>query len=232
MRAIDGLLKIVVNQDAAELRLAPRRPPRLVHDGQERALTMPATSPELLRSLLGDLLSPHQAVLDAGGTASFPYRSESGVDFDVVVQHQPTTDGPELDVRFTRHVAGRGGHADPAPEAPGEPDLPPGLGSVLAQAVALGASDVHLTQGRPPIARVDGALRPLPGVEPPDVAALLRDRAQLERVRAGRSVDLGLDVAGAGRLRVNVYAPGDGLAAAFGCSRARRRRSPRSTCPR
>ena len=47
------------------------------------------------------------------------------------------------------------------------------------------------------------------------MSALLRDRTQLERVLAGRSVDLGLDIPAVGRLRVNVYAAGDGLAAAI-----------------
>src|SRR5262249_49343826 len=52
-------------------------------------------------------------------------------------------------------------------------------------------------------------------VDPPDVAALLRDAAQAERLRAGRSVDLGVDVSSLGRLRVNVYAAAEGLSAAI-----------------
>jgi len=77
------------------------------------------------------------------------------------------------------------------------------------------ASDIHLTEGRAPIVRVDGELRTLHDIEPPDVSALVRDPAQAERLRAGRSVDLGLDVPSLGRLRVNLYAATDGLSAAI-----------------
>lgn len=216
MRAIDGLLKIMVTQEATELRLAPNRPPRLFRGSEERVLTMPATSPELLQSLLGDLLSPHQAALRERGDASFVYRSETGVDFDVTVHREPAADDAGLDVRFAWRAAGGG--SDPrgavsGARAAAEPSPP--IGAVLARAVALGASDVHLTEGRPPIARVDGELRTLHGLEAPELSALLQERVQLERVRAGHSVDLGLDVPAIGRLRVNVYAAGDGLCAAI-----------------
>jgi twitching motility protein PilT len=213
MRPIDGLLKIVLNQEAAELRLTPHRPPRLMQNGEERELTMPATSPALFDALVGELLSPHRAALSDGREASFAYRTEGGADFDVVVS-KPTAGAADLEVRFVRPGAGRIAPAPVPSVSPDTSDLPPALAATVARAVALGASDVHLTQGQPPIARVDGELQPMHGMDPPDVAALLRDQAQLERVRGGRSVDLGFDVAGAGRVRVNVYAAGDGLAAA------------------
>jgi twitching motility protein PilT len=214
MRAIDGLLSIVVNQEATDLRLGANRRPRLFRGSEERALTMPATSSEMLESLLGDLLSPHQAAMRERGSASFVYRSDAGVDFDVIVSRQPEADGAGLDACFTRRATGR--ECDAAvPGVRAAPQLSAVLGAVLAKAAALGASDVHLTQGRPPIARVDGELRTLRGVESPEISALLQDRTQLERVLAGRSVDLGLDVPAIGRLRVNVYAAGDGLCAAI-----------------
>jgi twitching motility protein PilT len=215
MAAIDGLLNIVVNQEATELRLTAHRPPRLFRGGEERPLTMPATSPEVLESLLGALLAPHESVMRERGSASFAYRSESGVDFDVIVDRLPVAEGSGLDAHFTRRAAGGGASDGTASEVRAAAELSPVIGTVLARAAALGASDVHLAQGRPPIVRVDGELRTLHGVESPDVSALLQDRAQLERVHAGRSVDLGLDVPDVGRLRVNVYAAGDGLSAAI-----------------
>ena len=216
MAAIDSLLNIVVNQEATELQLTAHRPPRIFRGSEEQALTMPATSPEVLESLLGALLSPHMVAVRERGSASFAYRSEVGVDFDVVVHRLPVAEGSGLDVRFARRVAAGsddsdGGPADVRPPA----DLSPVIGAVLARARALGASDVHLTQGRPPIARVDGELMAMDGVEPPEVSALLADPIQRERVLAGRSADLGLDVPGVGRLRVNVYAAGEGLSAAI-----------------
>ena len=37
------------------------------------------------------------------------------------------------------------------------------LHDILAQAVELGASDLHLKFGQPPVVRIDGALAPLDG---------------------------------------------------------------------
>jgi twitching motility protein PilT len=210
MASIDGLLGIVVNQEATELRLGANRRPRLFRGSEERPLTLPATSPEMLESMLRDLLSPHQAAIRERGRASFAYRSEAGVDFEVVVSRQPGTSDADLDVSFMRAAA-----RAPDPAAPAEGQVPAVIDPVLARAAALGASDIHLTEGRAPIVRVDGELRTLRDIEPPDVSALVRDPAQAERLRAGRSVDLGLDVPSLGRLRVNLYAAADGLSAAI-----------------
>ncbi len=215
MRAIDGLLDIVVNQDATGLRLVTGESPRLLRGSDERALTMPPTSAEVLETLLGQLLAPHQATLREGRPVTFIHRSAAGIDFEVVARRVPGGDRPGLDVHFQRHGAGAGAPAIAADAAAAAPALPPGLGALLATASGLGASDVHLTDGRPPIARVGGELRPLPGAEPVAVSSLLRDHTQLERVLAGDSIDLGLDVPPIGRLRINVYGSGEGLSAAI-----------------
>src|SRR5262245_50178834 len=102
MASIDGLLGIVVSQEATELRLGANRRPRLFRGGEERPLTLPATSPEMLESMLRDLLSPHQTAIRERGRASFAYRSEAGVDFDVIVSRQPGTSDADLDVCFMR----------------------------------------------------------------------------------------------------------------------------------
>jgi twitching motility protein PilT len=216
VKAIDGLLNIVSRQEATELRLASNRPPRLFRGTEELSLTMPATSGAALQSLLGDLLTPHEESLSRAGSVSFVHRSTVAGEFDVGVSRRAAPDGPDYEVRFVRGGVALEVESGPAPASPGASagELPAAIGAVLAKAVALGASDVHLTEGKPPVVRVDGELRTLRGVEPPPVAALLRDSAQLERVLAGRGVDLGLDVADVGRLRINVYAAGDGLCAA------------------
>jgi twitching motility protein PilT len=208
MRAIDSLLGIMAIQEATELRLAADRPPRLVGGREERPLAMPATSVEVLQSMLGSLLSPHEEALRTSGVASFTYRSEAGDEYDVTVSRGSAAEGTGLDVRF---AAARGGVRSGVDAAEA---MSPSIAAVLERAAALGASDVHLTEGQPPIVRVDGELRTLLDVDPPDVSALLQRPAQRERVLAGRSVDLGLDVPTIGRLRVNVYAAGGRLAAA------------------
>ena len=199
MSAIDGLLGIVVTQEAHELHLAVDHPPRILRGDDERILRMPATSPETMRSLVGDLLTPHEATLRTRGTAAFRYRSGTGTDFDVVVRRTTTPDS--LEVRFTRRTTAAAATRDPdestasagsastsraAPASGAGTALPRVLGAVVEAAAALRASDVHLTEGAPPIVRVDGELRPLRGVETPDVAALL-PRSGPARRRARRA---------------------------------------------
>jgi twitching motility protein PilT len=99
---------------------------------------------------------------------------------------------------------------------------------LLRAAVGLGASDLHLTVGRPPMARIDGALVPLPlggllaetvdDLTPADTEGLLRallsdddwDRFERELER-----DLSFDVPGLSRFRVNIYRQRGSFGAAF-----------------
>ena len=57
MARIDSLLSIVVQQGADELRLGTDRDPRMFAAGVPRRLTVPSTSEETLRTLLGDTLA-------------------------------------------------------------------------------------------------------------------------------------------------------------------------------
>ncbi len=72
------------------------------------------------------------------------------------------------------------------------------LDAVLTRAVGMGASDVHLKVGQPPVVRKDGELVVLEGVEPlddSDLDGVLRDvtvvapgrRESLRRERRARS---------------------------------------------
>jgi twitching motility protein PilT len=95
---------------------------------------------------------------------------------------------------------------------PGEP-----LRRLLQQAVALGASDLHLRSGEGPLVRVNGRLLPLDEGRADSVEALLEgllDGPARQRLAAGRSVDLAAWVSGAGRFRLNVYRSSEGLAVA------------------
>lgn len=221
MKAIDSLLGIVVRQEASELRLASNRPPRLFRGSEELSLTMPATSAASLLALVGDLVEPHEGALRERGSAVFAYRSADAGDFEVSVSRKGAAEAPDYELRFARRSAAPSAprRAAVAPSAApraaaADADAAASIGPVLQQAVKLAASDVHLTQGRPPIVRVDGELRVLHDADSPDITSLVPDPAQLERVLAGHAIDLGLDVAGVGRLRVNVYASEDGLSAA------------------
>ena len=97
-----------------------------------------------------------------------------------------------------------------APSSPPPPDEPPtpALQRLLAAAFAMRASDLHLTDGQPPLVRVDGALRRLAD-EAVDLAATVG--ASLIH---GFSGDAGLDIPGMGRARLHVFRTSEGLAAA------------------
>jgi twitching motility protein PilT len=90
------------------------------------------------------------------------------------------------------------------------PDLAPtpALLQLLAAAFAVRASDLHLTDGQPPLVRVDGALQRLAD-EPVDLTATVG--ASLLR---GFSADVGVDAPGTGRARLHVFRTSEGMAAA------------------
>jgi twitching motility protein PilT len=96
-----------------------------------------------------------------------------------------------------------------APPLPAAEELPPpALLPLLGAALALRASDLHLTDGKPPVVRIDGSLRRL-SEEPVELSAALP--ASLAR---GRSSDASVELPGAGRARVHVFRTSEGLCAA------------------
>ncbi len=71
---VDGLLGILVQQGATELRLGTGRPPRMFHNGTQKKLAVPETGDEELRHLLGALVTPERdAELRAGKRAELTY---------------------------------------------------------------------------------------------------------------------------------------------------------------
>ena len=84
-----------------------------------------------------------------------------------------------------------------------------GLSDLLREAVARGASDLHLTAGAPPTVRVDGDLVPLEspvltGEATRVMVEELLDTGRLAELDCSGESDLGYSAAG-GRFRVNVY---------------------------
>ena len=114
-----------------------------------------------------------------------------------------------------------GAHDRPAePSGPGAAAEPLDMSAALEAMVAAGASDLHLTAGSPPMIRVHGSLRALPG---PDLApeplreavyALLTQR-QRARYEEHLELDLAHSAPGLARFRVNVYRQRDSVGAAF-----------------
>ena len=81
---------------------------------------------------------------------------------------------------------------------------------LLETCIKRGASDLHLTVGRPPTLRLHGRLRPLETkvLEPEDTVALMKaitpQRAQQELQEQG-GTDFGFEYSEAGRFRTSVF---------------------------
>ncbi len=105
--------------------------------------------------------------------------------------------------------------AAPAPTRPSLLESPSGaLARLVSSAGALGASDLHLVQGKPPIARVHGRLRQMSD-EPVDLAEVLPpDHARESPHEPTAAVDAAIDFGAAGRVRLHVFRSSEGLAAA------------------
>lgn len=97
-------------------------------------------------------------------------------------------------------------------------DLGP-LAPLLARAMALGASDLHLGEAEVPVIRVDGRLRVLPGMGvteglEADLVDALSAAGRAELARTG-AVDFAVDLGAEGRVRGNAYRHSGGLALAL-----------------
>ncbi|TCJ16675.1 type IV pilus twitching motility protein PilT [Rubrobacter taiwanensis] len=95
-----------------------------------------------------------------------------------------------------------------------------GLNDYLFDALALGASDLHVTVGVPPMVRVDGEIRALG--DPPLTSAVARDliydilsNEQRRRLENDWELDFAYSLPWIARFRVNVYFQRGSLGAAF-----------------
>jgi twitching motility protein PilT len=95
------------------------------------------------------------------------------------------------------------------------------IDELLEQSVALGASDLHVTVGSPPVVRVRGSLSALEGAEPLDAEATqallyrILSTEQQKRLELDRQIDFAHEVPGVARFRVNVYFQRESLGAAL-----------------
>jgi twitching motility protein PilT len=97
------------------------------------------------------------------------------------------------------------------------------LDLLLAHAVQLGASDVHLKIGRPPVLRLDGTLTPLPDASPltdADLESVLRSVTEtvphrLESFRTEGELDLAYTSGDLPRFRINGFRQRGAVSFAF-----------------
>ncbi len=96
----------------------------------------------------------------------------------------------------------------------------PELDHLLDEALSMGASDLHLTIGVPPVVRVNGSLVPLGQTKlmPQDTQEMIYGiltQAQREHLERNWEYDFSYSLPGKGRFRVNVYYQRGSVAAAF-----------------
>ncbi len=228
MNALHSLLKMVVAQQADELRLGVERAPVVLTEGVPKNLTLAETGERVLRQMLGSLLSPEaeaslargaefNSIHDAGdglGVYQVHFQPrlqrEAGFDVTLTTAREPTQTvnlAPESP-RMTptpREMAAQ--LVSPSPRAAPQRSpvaATPALEALLARAAVVGASDIHVREGEPAYARVDGKLRLL--VERPhDISELL---GVAESATAEHSADLALDSLSAGRVRLHTFLAG------------------------
>ena len=95
------------------------------------------------------------------------------------------------------------------------------LPELLKITVDMGGSDLHLTTSSAPLVRVDGALRPLPNMEPLGAAetkqlaySVLTD-SQKKRFEESQELDMAFGIRGLARFRCNVFNQKGAVAAVY-----------------
>ncbi|MDD5137420.1 MAG: type IV pilus twitching motility protein PilT [Candidatus Omnitrophica bacterium] len=89
---------------------------------------------------------------------------------------------------------------------------------LLKHIVAKGASDLHLTPGLPPMMRMNGILEKLEDeiLESAQIQEMVaKILPEDKRLAPGEEIDLGIEIKGMARFRINVYYDRNGLCAAF-----------------
>src|SRR5690606_172111 len=92
---------------------------------------------------------------------------------------------------------------------------------LLTKMIELGASDMHLVVGLPPVVRVHGACEPLAGMpvlNPTDTQDLIysvMNEDQIAEYEANMECDLSFGIKGLSRFRLNVYRDRGSVVAAF-----------------
>lgn len=92
--------------------------------------------------------------------------------------------------------------------------------SLLGFAVRNSASDIHLSEGYPPIVRIDGKLQPIKGKtinkeDMEDVIVQILDDYQMDKLRKNLEIDFGYSVPGLANFRANAFYKLGGYGLAF-----------------
>ena len=235
MSAVDGMLQMIVEQNARGLRLAAGSPARIIDSSgtSQEASSQELTRQEILQ-LVGPIV-PEQARrrLPQESTVDFDYASPSGP-FKVTILRN----GSEIAVSFAPDATGPAAPPSPAvpaaPLVPGEeipPPAPPTPSVILRGHPidrlfrvlwASQGSDLHLSAGMPPLMRKDGQIQVLEpegeALSGDDITKLLdpiMPAARRDELASCHDTTFAYEVIGLGRFRAKVFADRKGRGAVF-----------------
>ncbi len=244
MARIDSLLSIAIDQGANELRIGSNREPKMLAYGVPKRLNIPAMTTDMVKEMMGEILSPErEEALRAKGRVETPYQSEKVGGFQVTLTQRPdgidavflragargpargapTPTAAQAQPPAQTQTQAPGAQTPAQTQAQAQTTEPKGgatpsesLVRLLAKAEALGASDLHLCEGEPPAARIDGQLRrfdeePLTSLHD----AFVWEGNAEAHLASGGSIDAAADIPELGRVRLHLYATSVGPAAAI-----------------
>jgi twitching motility protein PilT len=235
MSAVDGMLQMIVEQNARGLRLAAGSPARIIDSS---GTSLEASSQELTRQEILQLVGP---IVPEQARRRLP--QESTVDFDYVSPSGPfkvtiLRNGSEIAVSFAPDATASAAPPAPAvaaaPLVPGEETPPPApptpsvilrghpIDRLFRVLWASQGSDLHLSAGMPPLMRKDGQIQVLEAeaeaLGGDDITRLLdpiMPPARRDELASRHDTTFAYEVIGLGRFRAKVFADRKGRGAVF-----------------
>jgi len=228
MAYVDKLIEAAQGFPGHTIRLAPGEQVSLISGDERRPMSNQPLVANQITALLREILPESERQLfESNGTVKFSYSSPSG---DAEVEGRMVGDAPHLRIVPRPARAGHGAVAS-APAAtpvaatnghvPAQERSSAGIDAMLVEMVEAGASDLHLTSGRPPMFRKDGRLVLLSRQEPLDsqevgelLYAITPEDKQREFER-DMDCDLSYEIADVARFRVNLFQDRTGIGGVF-----------------
>ncbi|MGA7614766.1 MAG: type IV pilus twitching motility protein PilT [Thermoanaerobaculia bacterium] len=218
--SLEILLRETAKAGGRELRLIPGRKLIIVTPNGEREVQGPEQTPATIQQLIGPVVTPAAREALSGGRAEWSIRHNELGPVRVVLEIR---DGAPL----ASLTIGEATTAQPAaPVSPGVAATRGGsataeMDALFRQMVEMGASDLHLCVGSPPLVRHDGEIKPLPGssvLSADDTRRILipiapvRNREQFE---AEHDTDFAYEIDGLARFRCNFFFDRKGMGGVF-----------------
>jgi twitching motility protein PilT len=225
MAYVDKLIEAAQGFPGHTIRLAPGEQVSLISGDERRPMSSQPLAANQITALLQEILPESERQrFESQGAVKFSYSSPSG---DADVEGRLVGEAPHLRI-VLRSLAAVAPAAVAAPTAAVHPSTEKAvhaatdaMHALLHEMVDAGASDLHLTSGRPPLFRKDGRLVILSRREPMDsqevgelLYAITPEDKQREFER-DMDCDLSYEIAGAARFRVNLFQDRTGIGGVF-----------------